>query len=137
MIKNYTDYLSEVHDQINRIRREARRQIAQLQNNALKYTLETFTFLGWNKFWSKSQLTSDGQFERFEQSVSDTSLNVVSLDEKARSGIIDDSSGSFEVSGEKCGCGDFVFRGLPCKHIYYLANALIDENNEMNVKSAL
>ncbi len=130
MKKGYTKLIAEVHENIKGIRQNAQRQIAEVQNYALTQAERDFTMLGWNKYWTKEQLTADGQFERLEQSVLDTKLKLISVDQKFKKGIVDGCTGSYEVSGAKCNCADFVYRGLPCKHMYFLSGILVSLYND-------
>ncbi|MBD5111812.1 MAG: SWIM zinc finger family protein, partial [Ruminococcaceae bacterium] len=79
--------------------------------------------------WTPEQLTAEGQFERLEQSITDTGLNIIEIDEKSGDGKIEDNSRLYRVSGEKCSCIDFIYSGLPCKHMFFLASSLMDLRN--------
>ncbi|MCM1061720.1 MAG: SWIM zinc finger domain-containing protein [Eubacterium sp.] len=122
----YENLLSETREKIKEIRRESLRRITEVQNNALKQVKQDFSLLGWGKFWDLKQLTEDGQFERFEQSVVDTSLRLIEVNEESKSGTVADSVRLCRVSGSGCSCSDFTYNGLPCKHIYFLASVLVD-----------
>lgn len=126
MEKDYTRIIAEAHEKIKLVRRDAQREIADIKNSALDQVNQDFVSLGWRKYWTWEQLNADEQFERFEQSVTDTKLKLIKIDDHAKSGTIDDASGSYEVSGARCNCADFVYRGFPCKHMYFLAGALVE-----------
>lgn len=130
----YENLLSETREKIKEIRREYLGLITDAQNHALKQVKHDFALLGWGKFRSLKQLTEDGQFERFEQSVVDTSLKIVEINEESNSGTIADSVRLYRVSGSGCSCSDFAYNGLPCKHIYFLANALVDLKKRESLK---
>lgn len=126
MENHYTALVSETNEKIMDIRRSAQTQITEAQNLALTKVRQDFIALGWDKFWIIKQLFAEGQFEHFEHSVIDTDLKLVWVDQINKKGVVEDRVASCEVSGQKCTCADFVFRGLPCRHIYYLAGVLID-----------
>lgn len=48
----------------------------------------------------------------------------VSVDREKQTGIFSGSHGVYNTSLEKCNCGDYVRRRLPCKHMYRLAAEL-------------
>lgn len=126
MKNHYTNLLSETHKEIWDIRHDSLNRITEAQNVALIKIKEDFATLGWNKFWLLRQLLAEGQFEQFEQSVLDPDLKLVQVDEINKTGVVEDRVASCEVSGQKCSCADFTFRGLPCKHLYFLAGVLVD-----------
>lgn len=125
----YIPLLYETHAKIKEIRRESLRQITEAQTLALAQVNQDFALLGWDKKWTSEQLFANGQFERLEQSVMDSNLKLAAVDEKSKTGIIDDFIARCKVSGAGCSCADFVFRGLPCKHMYFLAGVLVDLHN--------
>lgn len=130
MEKGYAQLINDTNKKIKDIRCEAQAQITAVKNSALAEVEQDFALLGWNKFWTKEQLNNEWQFDQLEQSVTDKSLRMISLNEHLQRGIVDDRLGSYKVSGSECGCGAFVCNGLPCKHIYFLANALIELLNK-------
>lgn len=125
----YFDLLTKTNLEIKEIRRRAQEKIASVQNDALAQTETDFSLIGWKK-WSPKELYSDGQFERFEQSILDPHLKASSVNDKIGVGVVDESLASYKVTGERCGCSDFAFRGLPCKHMYFLAGVLKKMYNE-------
>lgn len=122
----YAKLLSETYEKIKDIRCSSLKQITEVQSLALAQVEQDFITLDWNKYWTSEQLFSNGQFERFEQSVIDTDLKIVDINDNNKSGVIEDRVALCKVSGSECNCADFVFRGLPCRHMYYLASALIN-----------
>lgn len=124
----YIPLLSETRAKIKEIRRESFNRITETQNLALLQVGQDFTALGWNN-WTPEQLTAEGQFERWEQAAADTDLELIEIDEKSGGAKIEDNSRLYRVSGEKCSCTDFIYSGLPCKHMYFLASALMDLRN--------
>lgn len=123
--------LNNTNEEIKAIRRRAHDEISEAQNRAGAQVRLDFVSIGWKK-WLTRQLTSEGQFERLEQSVVDTQLKIVKLYEQAGFANIADSKGMYKVSGEECECADFVFNGLPCKHMYFLAGVLIKRMKQNN-----
>lgn len=130
MDNTYRKLLSETHDKIRKIRCNSLRQIEDVQNLALTQVEQDFALLGWNKKWTSEQLFTEGQFERLEQSVMDSNLKLVEVNKKSKTGIIDDRIAYCKVSGAGCSCADFIYRGLPCKHMYYLAGVLVGLHNQ-------
>lgn len=134
MRNEYTYLISETTEEIKEIRRIAQKKILDKQEAALYRTERDFSILGW-KMWTPRALYADGQFERLERSAMDTELKLVSVNESAGAGIVDEPLGSFRVSGKKCECSDFAYRGLPCKHMYFLAGTLIAMRNDRERKT--
>lgn len=116
--------LDNTNQEIKAIRKQACDEISEAKKRAGAQACLEFEKIGW-KNWTAQDLTSEGQFECLEQSVVDTKLQVVKLYEQAGFANIADSKGMYKVSGEGCGCADFVFNGLPCKHMYFLAGVLL------------
>lgn len=135
MENTYTKLISETHAKIKDIRRNSLSQITETQNLALLQVEQDFAALGWNK-WTSEQLITEEQFERLEQSVMDSNLKLAAVDEESGNGIIDDCIAYCKVSGAGCSRADFVFRGLPCKHMYYLAGVLVDLRNRETQKNS-
>lgn len=125
----YIPLLSETRAKIKEIRRKSIKRITETQNLTLLQIGQDFAALGWNN-WTPEQLTAEGQFERLEQSITDTGLNIIEIDEKSGDGKIEDNSRLYRVSGEKCSCIDFIYSGLPCKHMFFLAGSLMDLRNQ-------
>lgn len=130
MEKSYAKLISETRKKIHDIRQESQNRIIEAQKAALAEVEHDFALLGWNKNWNEEQLTADGQYERLEQSVADKNLKLVEIDSHTQIGTVDGCSSSYRVSGTGCSCSDFAYRGLPCKHMYFLAAELIDLYNE-------
>lgn len=125
----FATLLNTTNEEIKAIRKRARDEISEAQNHAGAQVRLEFVAIGWKK-WLTKDLTSEGQYERLEQSVVDTQLKLVNLYEQAGFANIADSKGMYKVSGEECECADFVFNGLPCKHMYFLAGILIKRMKE-------
>ena len=121
--------LDNTNKEIKAIRKRARDEILEAQNRAGAQARLDFESIGWKK-WTTRALTSEGQFERLEQSVVDTQLKIVNLYEQAGFANIADTKGMYKVSDEKCECADFVFNGLPCKHMYLLAGVILKRMKE-------
>lgn len=129
MENGYAALISDTKIEIKKIRQRAHSEILEKQKLALAQTERDFSLLGWKK-WSTEDLTKEGQFERLEQSVTDTQLKIVLFYEQAQIATIDEPTGSYKVTGEKCECADFIFNGLPCKHMYFLAGVLMKRMEE-------
>lgn len=127
MQSKYAPIIAETNEKIKRIRERNMQQIAEEQYKALEKTKQDFTVIGWGKYWRCTDLHKDGQYERLEQSITDTKLKLAKINDISKTGTIDDLSGSYKVSGAGCSCADFVYRGLPCKHMYFLAGILAQE----------
>ncbi|MBD5112890.1 MAG: hypothetical protein HDT42_10255, partial [Ruminococcaceae bacterium] len=72
----YIPLLYETRAKIKEIRRESTKRITETQNLTLLQIGQDFAALGWNN-WTPEQLTAEGQFERLEQSITDTGLNII------------------------------------------------------------
>ena len=89
---------------------------------------EDFQALGWD-VWDPSVHRANGQLDRIRRAATDKRLIIIKRD-----GSTFDIKGTegnvYTVSGEGCSCPDFRTRGLPCKHMYLLAIALSEEEND-------
>lgn len=126
--------LENANQEIKAVRKRACGEILEAKKRAGIQARLEFESIGW-KNWTEQDLTADGQFEFLEQSIADTQLQVVKLYEQAGFANIADSKGMYKVSGEGCGCADFVFNGLPCKHMYFLAGVLLKQRKEREENS--
>lgn len=72
------------NEEIKAIRKRALDEISEAKNCAGAQVRLDFVSIGWKK-WLTRELTSEGQFERLEQSVVDTQLKIVKLYEQAGS----------------------------------------------------
>ena len=120
----FYDLVENTNSEIKAIRKRALDEISEVKKHAGALALKEFASLCWNK-WTEEDLTAEGQFERLEESIIDPHLELVKLYFQTNSADIADSKGMYRVSGEVCECADFVFNGLPCKHMYFLAGILI------------
>lgn len=131
MRSGYTSMVSEMNSSIRSIKDEAMRRIVDIQNKVLDQTKQDFAVIGWDKFWRDRDLRANGQIERVVESVTDTELQFGEFDKRNGFGIVDGKAKCY-VSGSGCSCPDFMMRGLPCKHMYFLAGILTrlirDEN---------
>lgn len=130
----YSDLLTKTNTEIKEIRSRAQEKIISAQNYALNQTETDFSLIGW-KTWSPKELHFEGQFERLEQSVLDPYLKTISVNDRLGIGVVEESPASYKVTGEHCECSDFAYRGLPCKHMYFLAGVLKGMYNEKIRKS--
>ncbi len=123
MESKYNPLVSEMNEKIRKIKDEAMRQIAEEQYRVLEQTKRDFALIGWGKYWRERDLHADGQIERLMESVSDIELKLGEYNKKNGSGVVDGKA-KYWVSGSGCSCPDFIVRGLPCKHMYFLAGIL-------------
>lgn len=57
-------------------------------------------------------------------------IKLIAYDQRMKLAKIRGTSYNLYLTGPNfCTCGDFRFRKLPCKHMYFLSNALADEDN--------
>lgn len=80
MKNGYKTLISDLHEKIKEIRRDAQILIADAQKGALAQTEQDFEALGWTKYWTADQLNAAVQFERLEQSVTDAGLRFIEVD---------------------------------------------------------
>ena len=68
---------------------------------------------------------SNKQFERIERS-RNGELTPKFVDTKSRVAVFvgNSNSGKYRTTLKKCSCPDFKKRGVPCKHMYYLADQM-------------
>lgn len=130
----FYNLIENTNSEIKSIRKKALEEISEAKNRAGAQIRLDFVSIGWKK-WLTRELTSEGQFERLEQSVVDTQLKIVNLYEQAGFAKIADTNGMYKVSDEKCECADFVFNGLPCKHMYLLAGVILKRMKEREENS--
>lgn len=123
MQSKYTPMIAEMNEKIRSIKDKAMRQIAEEQYEALEQTKQDFAMIGWGRHWRHADLHADGQIERLIESTTDIELKFGEYNEKTGIGIVDGKA-KYTVSGSGCSCPDFVCRGLPCKHMYFLAGIL-------------
>lgn len=91
---------------------------------------EDFQALGWD-VWDPSVHRANGQLDRIRRAATDKRLTVIEYDGDFGTATIKGAEGNtYTVSGERCTCPDFRTRGLPCKHMYLLAMALSEEEND-------
>ena len=125
----YKFNLADSESKIKQIQDDANKKIELVQNEVLSSVEDAFRSIGWN-YWTHDQHMSDGQYKRLYNALNDKRMDIVSIDYEKQSGIIS-SSEVYEVSGSGCSCSDFEYRGLPCKHMYFLLSALMSNEAEI------
>lgn len=94
---------------------------ASVDAKIVQMIFEDFARIGWSS-WDISVHRADGQYERMKRAVGPNSMVVVSVDQAAGKAIVLGESGKeYTVSSAGCSCPDFQARGLPCKHMYFVA----------------
>lgn len=122
MQTKYASLISNLDIKIRKIKDKAMKEIAEEQNKVLRQLERDFIALGWTR-WSKSgNLYTDEQMKRLREST--TEMCLLEFDEKSMVGKVGDTQ-IYSVSGNGCTCSDFISRGLPCKHMCFLAGILI------------
>ncbi len=101
--------------------RAAEREIQQNRQKILDMICRDFQKVGWSA-WDRSVHMADGQYERMERAAQSKTMRLVSFDKKTGTAIVAGESGKqYTVDNSGCSCGDFLHRGLPCKHMYFAA----------------
>lgn len=108
---------------IKDVQKQADAEIKELHKAVLLKSVELFRSLGWNQ-WGEHQLMEDGQFPKVQKALKDR-MQFVSIDYELQRGRVQGSS-VYEVNGSGCTCKDFAIKGLPCKHMYFLAVQLTE-----------
>ena len=92
-----------------------------IRNRLVSMISQTFSEIGWTD-WPMSTHSQDEQLRRLERAVKSKKISVVSYDKEKNEGIVSGDNGALYTVGAKgCSCPDFNHRGLPCKHMYFLA----------------
>lgn len=94
---------------------------ADIRNRLVSMISQTFSEIGWTG-WTSSTHAQDEQLKRLERAVKSKKISVVSYDKGKKEGIVSGENGAlYTVGANGCSCPDFNHRGLPCKHMYFLA----------------
>lgn len=81
--------------------------------------LSAFHTEGWN-IWGDEIHDQWGQSDRIERSYEQT-FDVLAFNSNARLALLSGTKGDhYFTTPSACTCPDFMKRGLPCKHLYYL-----------------
>lgn len=134
MRTGYTQLISESNGRIRKIKDNAIEQIKEQQNRVLALVEQDFVQLGWKR-WTSEILHMDEQLRRLAESAEDTELELIGFDNKTHDAIVKDKV-NYLVSGTGCSCPDFTSRGLPCKHMYFLAGLLARPVKEEEPKNS-
>ena len=93
----------------------------------LLYTMNIRSVVDPAKVWSRWDVCAgdEPQIKRMKRAASGEGMAVKRFNEKQRTMVMVGSTGkTYTVSLTSCTCPDFKERGLPCKHIYFLAHKL-------------
>lgn len=102
---------------------------ADIRNKLVSLISQTFSEIGWN-LWDKSIHSLDEQLTRLERAVKSKKMSVLDYNEDTKIGsVMGEKGGIYTVGADGCSCPDFNHRGLPCKHMYFLA-MIISEDRE-------
>lgn len=134
MDNNFKNVLYNAASQIKEVNEKAQQEINEIQKPVIKESLDVFSRLGWNK-WSEEELESNSQYIRIEKSITDK-MELISIDRQSSSGQVKGST-VYDVSGNGCTCRDFVIRRKPCKHMYFLAMQLCEEEASQGLQLTL
>ena len=102
---------------------EARRHVLDILDveTAKDVAMQAVTDLSNSEFsmWDAAVHVSPDQLSRIRRSAS---VRIISFDQEAKAAVVAGSKGStYTTTFERCSCGDFIARRLPCKHMYKLA----------------
>ena len=90
------------------------------------------------KNWDDSIHQMPDQLTRQDRAKYD-GMRLLSINAKTKSGTIrsQDGRSTYHVTTESCSCPDFRERGLPCKHMYLLDDALTPSSKNKTVALVL
>lgn len=92
--------------------------------------------MGFDK-WQKELHYNNEQLKRICSAKKISEHNIIDVDTENKKCVIEGNHGTYKVSLEYCNCFDFNTRKLPCKHIYWLANALGELDNIVGLDTAI
>ncbi len=127
MKRKIKDIIIDTDNKIEEINNQAKAAVDEAKRSALESTVDLFAEIGWNN-WSAPQLESADQYFRLQKSFSDK-MNIESIDYTSKSGQVRGSS-VYDINEKGCTCKDFAIRGLPCKHMYFLAYHLANDKEQ-------
>lgn len=128
MQTKYASLIFDLDIKIRKIKDKAMAEITNEQDKVLGQLEQDFIALGWTKWSKMGDLYSDEQMTRLRESVNEISL--LNFNEREMIGTVIDTQQTNTVSGKGCTCSDFISRGMPCKHMCFLAGILIDRMEE-------
>lgn len=101
---------------------ERNRLQTDIYNHISEMMCEDFKKIGWTN-WNPEIHAMPEQLERIKRASGSTNgISLWHYSPNTTTGIIKGSSGKVYLTcGNGCSCPDFRKRGLPCKHMYYLA----------------
>lgn len=124
----YSSLILDLDIKIRQIKNKAMAEITDEQDKVLGQLERDFIALGWTRWSKMGDLYSDEQMARLRESTGEMCL--LKFDEKEMIGTVSDDRQINTVSGNGCTCSDFISRGMPCKHMCYLAGILIDRETK-------
>lgn len=109
---------------------ERNRLQTDIYNHISEMMCEDFKKIGWTH-WNPEIHAMPEQLDRIKRASGSTNgISLRHYSPNTTTGIIKGSSGKIYLTcGHGCSCPDFRKRGLPCKHMYYLAMSHDDYKN--------
>ena len=98
-----------------------KREREKIREELLNSTVKVFEDIGWSE-WDASIHRAEGQLDRIQRSLIPDEYRLFCYNPKTGISKILSKSGKYYLTnGHRCSCPDFRERGLPCKHMYFLA----------------
>ena len=94
--------------------------------------IEVFASVPGGDFWDESVHNAQGQYDRLRRGVLDPPWLIALDKERGLANVLGSSDRYYLTSVRRCSCPDYRNRHLPCKHMYWLAITLAD-NEEPEV----
>lgn len=116
-MKHLLGSIEESEKQIDELRKTFEAESASIKHATLMSAQEIFNQLGWTN-WNSEVFFADGQYERLVKAYRDKKMFISSISSDKKEGSVMGSS-EHTVSSNRCTCNDFLFRGLPCKHMFF------------------
>lgn len=122
--KSRSKSLSEITDSdIAKMTSSERKRLqSDVYNHIAKMMSEDFKKIGWTN-WNSDIHTTAEQLDRIKRASGSTNGIILrKYSPNTTTGIVRGSSGKIYLTcGNGCSCPDFRKRGLPCKHMYFIA----------------
>lgn len=100
-----------------------------------QHIAEYFMRIGWDDWTTNAHLT-DEQLIRMKRAVSSTHMRIVRCDRSWPCIYVQgDGSRGYRIDRYHCFCPDFEERGLPCKHMYFVAFKLVGDQPDDDVRN--
>lgn len=116
-----------------RKRNEEQKRIEQETALKAEQSLISLYALPGGDVWANLSLNLDDQKTRRKRSVMEADkMQVTSWDPRFGMARVKGTTGNiYLTSGRMCNCQDFRYCGLPCKHMYFLADAVLNKTDTM------